>query len=177
MPSRPVKALLVVEPGVDSEQVETSLPSDAEFSVVATVTGAADPLGWLRGGAAHPLLVACPAYSDRALLLLDAVSRQNPELLVMVLGAGSPNGFLRRAFEAGADDIVMLPATRDQVRFEVHKLIARRQGAETPASADDSRLVCILGPKGGPGKTLTATNVAGALAPRGERVSLMHLAL
>src|SRR3990170_377621 len=177
MPSRPVKALLVVEPGVDSEQVETSLPSDAEFSVVATVTGADEALRWLRDGAADLLLVACAGYSDRALLLLDAVARQNPELLVMVLGAGSPNGFLRRAFEAGADDIVMLPATRDQVRFEVHKLIARRQGAETPASGDDSRLVCILGPKGGTGKTLTATNLAVALAQRGERVSLIDLDL
>ena len=177
MPSRPVKALLVVEPGVDSEQVETSLPSDAEFSVVATVTGADEALRWLRDGAADLLLVACAGYSDRALLLLDAVARQNPELLVMVLGAGSPNGFLRRAFEAGADDIVMLPATRDQVRFEVHKLIARRQGAETPTSEDDSRLVCVLGPKGGTGKTLTATNLAVALAQRGERVSLIDLDL
>jgi DNA-binding NarL/FixJ family response regulator len=53
-------------------------------------------------------------YSDRALLLLDGVARQNPELNVMVLGHGSPNGFLRRAFEAGADDIVMLPATPDR---------------------------------------------------------------
>ena len=51
----------------------------------------------------------------------------------MVLGHGSPNGFLRRAFESGADDIVMLPATREQIRFEVHKLLARKQGAETPA--------------------------------------------
>ena len=71
----------------------------------------------------------------------------------------------------------MLPATRDQVRFEVHKLIARRQGAETPTSEDDSRLVCVLGPKGGTGKTLTATNLAVALAQRGERVSLIDLDL
>ena len=64
------------------------------------------------------------------MLLLDAVARQNPDVNVMVLGHGSPNGFLRRAFEAGADDIVMLPATPEQVRFEVHKMLARKQGAE-----------------------------------------------
>jgi pilus assembly protein CpaE len=177
MPSRQVRALLVVEPGVDSEQVETSLPSDADFSVVATVTGSDEALQWLREGSADLLLVACAGYSDRALLLLEAVTRQNPELLVMVLGAGSPNGFLRRAFESGADDIVMLPATRDQVRFEVHKLIARRQGAEAPSAAEDSRLVCVLGPKGGTGKTLTSTNLAVALAQQGERVSLIDLDL
>jgi len=177
MPSRPVKALLAVEPGVDVENVQDSLPADDEFNVVAVVSGAEDALQWLRNGIADLLLVACAGYSDRALLLLDAVSRQNPDLNVMVLGHGSPNGFLRRAFEAGADDIVMLPATPEQVRFEVHKLLARKQGAETPVSIEGSRLVCVLGPKGGTGKTLTSTNLSVCLAQRGERVALIDLDL
>ena len=177
MPSRPVKALLAVEPGVDAEQVQASLPADDDFNVVGMVSGADEALRWLRDSAADMLLVACAGYSDRALLLLDAVSRQNPELAVVVLGHGSPNGFLRRAFEAGADDIVMLPASRDQVRFEIHKLLARKQGAEAPAAQDHSRLVCILGPKGGTGKTLTASNLSVSLAQRGDRVALVDLDL
>lgn len=177
MPSRPVKALLAVEPGVDADDVRESLPADADFNVVAVVSGAEEALRWLRDGVADLLLVACAGYSDRALLLLDAVARQKPELNVMVLGHGSPNGFLRRAFESGADDIVMLPATPEQIRFEVHKLVARKQGADAPASADHSRLVCVLGPKGGTGKTLTSTNLAVCLAQRGERVALIDLDL
>jgi pilus assembly protein CpaE len=177
MPSRPVKALLAVEPGVEPDDVRDSLPSDADFSIVGVVSGAEEALSWLRGGSADLLLVACAGYSDRALLLLDAVTRQNPEMNVMVLGQGSPNGFLRRAFEAGADDIVMLPATPEQVRFEVHKLLARKQGADTPAHGELSRLVCILGPKGGTGKTLTSTNLSVALAQRGLKVALIDLDL
>src|SRR4029453_8612629 len=133
MPIRPVKALLAVEPGVDAEQIQSSLPADDEFNVVGMVTGADEALRWLRDSAADMILVACAGYSDRALLLLDAVSKQDPDLAVVVLGHGSPNGFLRRAFEAGADDIVMLPASREQVRFEIHKLIARKQGADKAA--------------------------------------------
>ncbi|HXG75289.1 MAG TPA: AAA family ATPase [Gaiellaceae bacterium] len=177
MPSRPVRALLAVEPGVDAEQVRDSLPADADFNVVAVVSGADEALSWLRSGSADLLLVACAGYSDRALLLLDAVARQNPDLNVMVLGHGSPNGFLRRAFEAGADDIVMLPATPEQVRFEVLKMLARKQGEEAPAYSEHSRLVCVLGPKGGTGKTLTSTNLAVSLAVRGERVALIDLDL
>jgi pilus assembly protein CpaE len=177
MSSRPVKALLAVEPGVDAEQVQASLPADADFNVVGMVSGADEALHWLRDTPADMLLVACAGYSDRALLLLDAVSRQNPELSIVVLGHGSPNGFLRRAFEAGADDIIMLPATRDQIRFEVHKLLARKQGAETPVAPEHSHLVCILGPKGGTGKTLTATNLAVAFAQRGQQVALIDLDL
>ena len=178
MPSRPVKALLAVEPGVDTEQVQESLPADDEFNIVGMVSGADEALSWLRDSAADMLLVACAGYSDRALLLLDAVSRQNPDLTVVVLGHGSPNGFLRSAFEAGADDIVMLPATREQVRFEIHKLLARKQGGEqSGGGSDHSRLVCILGPKGGTGKTLTSSNLSVALAQRGESVALVDLDL
>jgi pilus assembly protein CpaE len=177
MASRPVKALLVVEPGVDAEQVQASLPADADFNVVGMVSGADEALNWLRDGPADMLLVACSGYSDRALLLLEAVSRQAPEISIVVLGHGSPNGFLRRAFEAGADDIVMLPASRDQVRFEISKLLARKQGAEAPVAPESSHLVCILGPKGGTGKTLTATNLAVAFAQRGQQVALIDLDL
>jgi pilus assembly protein CpaE len=95
----------------------------------------------------------------------------------MVLGQGSPNGFLTRAFEAGADDIVMLPATPEQVRFEINKLLARKRRERAPAAGEGSRLVCILGPKGGTGKTLTSTNLAVSLAQRGERVALIDLDL
>ena len=177
MASRPVKALLAVEPGVDAEQVQASLPADAEFNVVGMVSGADEALNWLRDSPADMLLVACSGYSDRALLLLEAVSRQAPDISIVVLGHGSPNGFLRRAFEAGADDIVMLPASRDQVRFEISKLLARKQGADAPVAPDSSHLVCILGPKGGTGKTLTATNLAVAFAQRGQKVALIDLDL
>jgi pilus assembly protein CpaE len=177
MPSRPVQALLAVEPGVDAEDVKDSLPGGEDFQVVGVVTGADDALSWLRGGIADLLLVACAGYSDRALLLLDGVARQNPELSVMVLGHGSPNGFLRRAFEAGADDIVMLPATPEQIRFEIHKLMARKTSVEVAPQNENSRLVCILGPKGGTGKTLSSTNLSVCLAQRGEKVALIDLDL
>src|SRR4030095_14394619 len=175
MPSRPVQALLAVEPGVDAEGVKDSLPGGEDFQVVAVVEGAEEAMSWLRGSVADLLLVACAGYSDRALLLLDTVARQNPELNVMVLGHGSPNGFLRRAFEAGADDIVMLPQTQEQIRFEIHKLMARKQGGEQGPVNENSRLICILGPKGGTGKTLTSTNLSVCLAQRGEQGALLDL--
>jgi len=177
MASRLVKALLAVEPGVDTESVQDSLPAGEDFNVVGVVNSGEDALSWLRHGVADLLLVACAGYSDRALLLLDAVSRQNPDLSVMVLGHGSPNGFLKRAFEAGADDIVMLPATTEQIHFEIHKLMVRKSGADAVVPSENSRLVCILGPKGGTGKTLTSTNLAVSLAQRGQSVALIDLDL
>ena len=49
MPSRPVQALLAVEPGVDAEDVKDSLPGGEDFNVVGVVTGTEEALSWLRG--------------------------------------------------------------------------------------------------------------------------------
>jgi pilus assembly protein CpaE len=96
---------------------------------------------------------------------------------VIVLSYGSPNGFTRRIFAAGADDVVMLPvASEEEVLFAVQKAIARKAGGET-ATLSRAPLVCVLGPKGGTGKTLTSTNLSVSLAQLGKTVALVDLDL
>ena len=115
---------------------------------------------WLRGGVADLLLVACAGYSDRALLLLDAVARQAPDLNVMVLGHGSPNGFLgarsrpARTTSSCSRRRRSRSASRSTSSWPASRARTRRVGN------DNSRIVCVLGPKGGTGKTLTSTNLA-----------------
>ena len=84
----------------------------------------------------------------------------------------SPNGFLRRAFEAGAADMALFPQSKEQLalRDEQGDRPPPRGAAEAAAS-DAGRLVCVLGPKGGTGKTLTSSNLAVALALAGQRCS------
>jgi pilus assembly protein CpaE len=57
----------------------------------------------------------------------------------------------------------------------MHKALARRAGA--PADAAHGSLVCVLGPKGGIGKTLTAANLGVALADAGKRTVIVDLDL
>jgi pilus assembly protein CpaE len=96
---------------------------------------------------------------------------------VVVLYTGSPNGFVKRVFEAGADDIVSLPAAPDSMQFAFEKVLARRVGGQTGAGIATSPLVCVLGPKGGTGKTLTTCNLAVTLAAMGQRVVIVDLDL
>ena len=92
------------------------------------------------------------------------------------MSEASPNGFLRQAFEAGADDVITLPQSSEQVAFTLQKVIARRKGLAVPGKAA-APLIAILGPKGGTGKTLIATNLAVALAQRDANVVLVDLDL
>jgi pilus assembly protein CpaE len=84
---------------------------------------------------------------------------------------------VRRAFEAGADDILTLPATPDDIAFALQKAMARKQGSAIGTGIALSPMIVVLGPKGGTGKTVTAANLAVSLAGTGHKVAVVDLDL
>ena len=172
-----VRALVAVDTGLSPDSIEANLPQDSDFKIVGVVEGMDDALRQLHESDVDLLLVACLGYSDRALALIDGAERQNPARPIVVLSQGSPNGFLRRAFQAGADDILPLPQSAEQIRFAVQKVLARGHGGPAEGGVTIAPLVCVLGPKGGTGKTLTAANLAVSLAELGQRVVIVDLDL
>jgi pilus assembly protein CpaE len=172
-----VKTLVALDGGIDRETVEQSLPEGSEIQVVAFVDGLEESWTTLQETATDLLLVACGGYSERALVFVDGAVKQRRERPVVVLCEGSPNGFVRRAFEAGADDIVALPETPGNVLFALQKALARKQGAAAASGVALAPMVCVLGPKGGTGKTLTSCNLAVSLALSGHKVALVDLDL
>lgn len=175
--TRSIRALVALEPGVDRDMVQASLPLQSEVEIVGLVEGLDESWKTLQETHTDLLLVACADRSDRALFLIDSAARDRPDRPIVVLSSGSPNGFIRRVFEAGADDVLTLPEVPENVRFALQKALARRQGATASAGTATARLLIILGPKGGTGKTLTACNVGVSLAQAGSRVALVDLDL
>ena len=172
-----MKALVAIDEGADHRAVEAALPADGALHLVGMIDGLEESWRTLQETATDILLVATAGYSDRALYLIDGAVKQRPTRPVVVLTEASPNGFLRRLFEAGADDVIVLPETAENVRFSLQKALARRQGTTTVGSLATAPLICVLGPKGGTGKTLTATNLAVGLAGHGRTVALVDLDL
>jgi pilus assembly protein CpaE len=176
MSAAPIRALVALDSGVEWRDVERSiLPGGVEVANV--VEGIDDAWDELEESRADVLLVACSGYSDRTLYLIDGAVRRMPERPVVVLMDSPANGFLRRVFEAGADDVITLPARPEDVGFTLEKVIARKRGLTASAGLSSAPLICVLGPKGGTGKTVVATNLAVALAERDQRVILVDLDL
>ena len=171
-----IRALVAIDSGVDREVVQSALPHDDRIEIAGLVEGLDDAWSTLQATPTELLVVACAGYSDRVLFLIDGAVKQRPERPVIVLCQGSSNGFIRRAFEAGADDFLTLPESAERVLFALEKAVARKLGAVSSSIAL-SPMICILGPKGGTGKTLTACNLSVGLAADGQKVALVDLDL
>lgn len=129
------------------------------------------------------LLVACREGSAPAIELLGLWNTVRSRTPVVVLSHGNDTDFVQDAFAAGADDFLVLhpgPYIPEQVsrdvEFAIRKAVTRNRSANERGQ-DEGALICVLGSKGGVGKTVAASNLGAALATRGKRTVLIDLDL
>jgi pilus assembly protein CpaE len=168
------ETLIVSDGGTDVEFVRSAVPPSPSRTVSIN-DGIQNVLATLGEGRYGLMVLSCAASSDGALELIREARRQDSACVIVVLYGGSPNGFMERAFQLGADDLITLPQEREELSFALTKAITRRHGAG--GSAGLAPMICIVGPKGGTGKTLTACNLAVALAHAGASPALVDIDL
>ncbi|MDP9293911.1 MAG: AAA family ATPase [Actinomycetota bacterium] len=180
-----ITALVALDAGIDDADVQAVLDETSGIQVGDMVHGLEESWTALAEQASDVVLVACTPGSERALWFIRETARQHPDRPVVVLSGASSNGFVQHAFEAGADDLVMAPVGGDfqshgvaeQLRFALEKAMARRTGAAAGGATALASLICVLGPKGGIGKTLTSANLGVSLALAGRKVTIVDLDL
>ena len=174
-----ISAVIALDPGVDRQMVQSILPQDGGIEFVGALDVYENSHEMLDDTQADVVLVACDDGADQVPAFIAGAIRQRANRPVVVLVSGTPNGFVRKVFEAGADDIVSLngPTAAYDVKFAIDKAVARRSGANGGSSSGSGSLISVVGPKGGSGKTVTACNLAVALADSGQSVALVDLNL
>jgi pilus assembly protein CpaE len=175
MSAAPIRALVAVDRLIDARVVEVVVDYPG-IKVVGVVEQAAGVPA--VDAAADVLLVACGAASDDAVAFINAAARERGDRPLIVVCGGSPNGFVREVLTSGADDIVLIDETvtpGPETFFAMQKALARRSGGAFDGARGS--LVCVLGPKGGIGKTVTSTNLGVALADAGHRTVVVDLDL
>jgi pilus assembly protein CpaE len=178
------RARVVLDERVDRGVAETLLTSSPDLEVMDYLELSQDES--VNGDAGDALILVCAAFTPAVGEYARAARRLQPERPVLLVCTADTNGYVSDAIDAGVDDIVTMPADADlavaramsrQLAFTVEKSMARQRG-ERPSSAQKlGRMICVLGLKGGGGKTLTSSNLAASLADAGHSVALVDLDL
>jgi pilus assembly protein CpaE len=131
-----------------------------------------DPTKVVEELAAEGFSVVClgPGLTAEVMLeVAEAFDRSHPEIMVLIAAELSSDEWIR-AMRAGVRDIVAPGAIEGELPAAVRRALGaaalRRANLVGEPLAPSSRMITVLSPKGGAGKTTIATNLAVALADR-----------
>jgi len=139
-----------------------AMPTDGlPLTVAALVGGAARP---------HIVLLDCQGQEEAALELAGQLQDQG---IATILISPHATELALPALRAGVRDLLAPEAPADDIRSALDRTAARLAPASEPAATPsaapeqvEGRVIAVISPKGGVGKTTVATNLAVGLALR-----------
>ena len=157
------------------EAVAESLEHHREIDFVGRAEQVRDAAGALTGG--H-IGVVVHATGGGVLPSGEiAAIREHTRAPIVLLASVESATLLEDALESEVTDVLLLPQLTENVVFTVRKAAHAGRRAQSVAGRK-GRIVTVFSPKGGTGQTVTATNVAAALAKHhGRRALLLDLDL
>jgi pilus assembly protein CpaE len=167
--------LVVADSSLSETAIRAALPTSASIRFVQIQDALESAESVLADTAPSVVLVSCSSNQEWGLRVIGDMASVPPGRPIIALYDGNPNGLMDPAFRAGADDLIVLPQPPDQLAFLIQKAVARRRGPGSDVRR--GAMIAVLGPKGGTGKTITATNLAVALADRGAQPIVVDIDL
>ena len=129
-----------------------------------------------RPEASDGVIVHATAGSIVPLGELAALREHSPAPVVLLAGA-IDSDLVAATAAAGIEEVLILPQPAEAVVFAALKAAAAVVRTQAPSGAAPGRVVTVFSPKGGTGKSVTASNIAVALAGSGQRALLVDLDL
>lgn len=172
-----LSAFIVLANGIDGSLLEMAIPPGGSFTVAGISEDHDGGDRAMQDSAADILVVASSGAPEAAVDVIRRSAVERPERPVVALCEGPPTYFVQAAFDAGAEDVVKLPETPERVTFALEKAVARHRSRDVEGRGHLAPMVCVLGPKGGTGKTVTSVNLAVSIAQAGKRPVLVDLDL
>ena len=159
-------------------ELREALGRHSEIEMVGWSEGVTESAATLTGGHLQVVL-----HGTRSSGLPEdelAAIREHTQSPVILLASGEASALLEQALEADVSDVLLLPQMTENVVFSIRK--ASHSGRRTVGAGSHGprrgRIVTVFSPKGGTGKTVTATNLACTFAKyEGKNTLLLDLDL
>src|ERR671932_1804923 len=140
------------------EKLRESLSGHPEIELVGASAHVADGAAALAGGHLDAILHGTRSASLPAGEL--AAIREHTRAPVLIVASGGSSRMLEEALEADVADVLLLPQLVENVVFAVRKATHTTRHAAAAGGGRQGKIVTVFSPKGGTGKTVTATNLA-----------------
>jgi pilus assembly protein CpaE len=154
------------------EPLRDALNQHDDVEVVGYSEHVADAFAPLAGG--H-LQVVLHGTRDAHLPVHDIASmREHTQAPLILLASGESSQLLNEALDTDVADVLLLPQLADNVVFAIRKAAhAGRRLESEGGHGRRGRILTVFSPKGGTGKTVTATNLATAFAKYEKKRTLL----
>jgi pilus assembly protein CpaE len=156
-------------------ELRDALVEHPELEVVGSSEHVAQATGVLAGG--HLGCVLHATRSDSFPNAEVAAIREHTRAPIVIVASSAATSILEDALDADVSDVLLLPQLIDNVVFVIKKASHAKRALPTITRVQLGRVVTVFSPKGGTGKTVTATNLSSALAKQGKRTLLLDLDL
>jgi pilus assembly protein CpaE len=156
-------------------ELKGSLAEHPGLEVVGSSEHVAQASGVLAGGHLDCILHA--TRSEKFPATEVAAIREQTRAPIVIVASGAAAEILEDALDADVSDVLLLPQLPENVIFVVKKASHAKRAVPTVTRAQLGRVVTVFSPKGGTGKTVTASNLAAALAKHGTKTLLLDLDL
>jgi pilus assembly protein CpaE len=155
------------------DRLRESLSSHGDLDVVGWSENVADGSAPLAGG--HLEVVVHATSSSELPADELAQIREHTQAPIVIVASGESPRMLEDALDADIADVLLLPQLTENAVFAIRKAChaGRRLAMETSGAVKRGRIVTVFSPKGGTGKTVTATNLATAVAKHGQKRTLL----
>ena len=154
-------------------ELREALGRHSEVEMVGWSEGVTESAATLTGGHLQVVL-----HGTRSSGLPEdelAAIREHTQSPVILLASGEASALLEQALEADVSDVLLLPQMTENVVFSIRK--ASHSGRRTVGAGSHGprrgRIVTVFSPKGGTGKTVTATNLACTFAKYESKNTLL----
>jgi pilus assembly protein CpaE len=149
-----------------------ALAEHPELELVGWSDQVAEAAGALTGG--H---LQCILHATRSSTLPEyelAAIREHTQAPLVILTSAEASGLLEQALDADVADVLLLPQLADNVVFSIRKAAhAGRRLQSEGGHGKRGQILTVFSPKGGTGKTVTATNLAAAFAKHEKKRTLL----
>jgi pilus assembly protein CpaE len=154
------------------DRVCESLSSHPEVDTVGWAETVAEGSSVLAGGHLDVVLHATRSTELPGDEL--AQIREHTQAPVVLVASGESSRLLEQALDADVADVMLLPQLAENVVFTIRKAShAGRRLHSEGGHGRRGRIVTVFSPKGGTGKTVTATNLAAAVAKHASKRTLL----